>query len=227
MTWNIHLGKGRDGHLDLERVARVICAESPDVVALQELDTNQERTGGVDQPAELARLLGMHACFSPAVHRPGGGRYGQALLSRAKPRAQTIVPLPGPPDREPRTLIELEIELATTRVRFQAVHLGLGLRERLGQTTAILARHQNSVPCVLMGDLNASPWMPTIRRLGKRFRDATPHAGATWPSVFPWRRLDYILLGGRVRCASGHVISGGEASFASDHLGVSAELVFD
>jgi endonuclease/exonuclease/phosphatase family metal-dependent hydrolase len=38
MTYNVHRCVGTDRALDVERVAEVIAAENPDVVALQELD---------------------------------------------------------------------------------------------------------------------------------------------------------------------------------------------
>ena len=38
VAYNIHHGEGMDGKLDLERIARVIAAEKPDLVALQEVD---------------------------------------------------------------------------------------------------------------------------------------------------------------------------------------------
>ncbi|MEX2025646.1 MAG: endonuclease/exonuclease/phosphatase family protein, partial [Pirellulaceae bacterium] len=58
LTYNIHHGEGIDGKLDLPRIARVIESVDPDLVALQEVDRRVERTGSVDQPAELARLTG-------------------------------------------------------------------------------------------------------------------------------------------------------------------------
>src|SRR5687768_15481548 len=67
LTYNIHHGEGVDGRLDLERIARVITAEEPDLVALQEVDVKTRRTGGVDQAAELARLTGMHFAFGKAI----------------------------------------------------------------------------------------------------------------------------------------------------------------
>ena len=225
MTWNVRRGKGRDGRVDLDRVARVVRAADPDVLALQELDVGRARTGGVNQPEALARLLGMHVCFSPTVHSEGDGSYGHALFTRAEPQAQTIVSLPRVPTRELRTLIEMSVDVGGTHVAFQSIHLGLLWPERFIQASAILKEHRRGEACVLMGDFNASAWMPTLRRLGKRFRDAAPGGGATWPSALPLRRLDYVLMDGGVRSNGSRVLVGGEASQASDHLGLVAEVV--
>src|SRR5690606_29450074 len=66
MTYNIHHASGNDDctdeetpegeipepdcALDLERIAQVIESQSPDIVALQEVDRFWARSGGVDQP---------------------------------------------------------------------------------------------------------------------------------------------------------------------------------
>lgn len=81
LTYNIHHGEGLDGKVDLGRIAQVIQQAAPDVVALQEVDLGTERTGRVDQAAELGRLTGLHAVFGKAFDY-SGGRYGAALLSR-------------------------------------------------------------------------------------------------------------------------------------------------
>ena len=49
MTYNVHRCVGVDRKLDIDRVADVIAACRPDVVALQELDVGRARTRGVDQ----------------------------------------------------------------------------------------------------------------------------------------------------------------------------------
>ena len=48
MTFNIHHGEGVDGKVDLDRIANVILEANADAVALQEVDRNARRTGGVD-----------------------------------------------------------------------------------------------------------------------------------------------------------------------------------
>src|SRR5882672_6615404 len=81
MTYNIHVGVGMDKKQDLARIAEVINHERPDLVGLQEVDRGVERTGHVDEVAELARLTGMDYAFAPNL-RFQGGWYGVAVLSR-------------------------------------------------------------------------------------------------------------------------------------------------
>jgi hypothetical protein len=81
MSYNVHVGIGMDKKIDLGRVAEVIRRERPDLVGLQEVDRGVERTGRVDQVAELARLTGMRYAFAPNLSYQGGW-YGVAILSR-------------------------------------------------------------------------------------------------------------------------------------------------
>src|SRR5690242_4824695 len=81
LTYNIHNGVGRDRRYELERIARVLEAEAPDLVALQEVDKLLPRTNGDDQARALAEALGMHYlhCETCCLN---GGAFGIAVLSR-------------------------------------------------------------------------------------------------------------------------------------------------
>ena len=57
MTYNIHHGAGADKKIDLNRIAAVIQGESPDIVALQEVDCRTRRSGGVDSSVAAALML--------------------------------------------------------------------------------------------------------------------------------------------------------------------------
>src|SRR3989440_7000576 len=81
MTYNIQHGAGTDQKLNLPRIAEVINREHPDLVGLQEVDRFVERTGRVDEIAELARETRMEYAFAYNLHYQGG-QYGVALLSR-------------------------------------------------------------------------------------------------------------------------------------------------
>ena len=108
LTYNLHHGEGTDGRLDLERIAGVIRGAEPDVVALQEVDRRAERTGSVDQPAELARLTGLRVAFGANISLQGGD-YGNAVLSRFPIVRQVNHRLPGPANIEQRGVLEVEL----------------------------------------------------------------------------------------------------------------------
>jgi endonuclease/exonuclease/phosphatase family metal-dependent hydrolase len=58
VTYNIQFGMGRDGNFDLDRIVRVIA--DADIIALQEVDVNWDRSGNVDQCAKIAEALPEH-----------------------------------------------------------------------------------------------------------------------------------------------------------------------
>jgi hypothetical protein len=80
VSYNIQHGAGMDRKLDLERTADVLRRLEPDLVALQEVDENCRRSKGVDQAAELGRLLGMEHRFGEFMDYDGG-RSGLAVFS--------------------------------------------------------------------------------------------------------------------------------------------------
>ncbi len=55
VTYNIQFGLGKDGRNDLQRIAGAV--EGADIIALQEVERNWERSGNVDQPGVLASYL--------------------------------------------------------------------------------------------------------------------------------------------------------------------------
>ena len=80
MTYNIDGCVGADRRCEPERVAEVIRRFAPDVVALQEVDVGQGRSGGLDQARHIADLTNLSAHFTSA-RETGGGRYGNAILT--------------------------------------------------------------------------------------------------------------------------------------------------
>ena len=66
VSYNIQYGTGRDGVVDLARIARAV--EGADVIALQEVERFSQRTSLQDQPALLAALLpGYHWVYGPGM----------------------------------------------------------------------------------------------------------------------------------------------------------------
>jgi endonuclease/exonuclease/phosphatase family metal-dependent hydrolase len=67
-TYNLLHGLSlHSGRVDLPAVAELIARLGADLVAVQEVDRCQERSGGTDQVAVLAERLGMEAVFAPAL----------------------------------------------------------------------------------------------------------------------------------------------------------------
>ncbi|HHW09962.1 MAG TPA: hypothetical protein GXX29_08335 [Firmicutes bacterium] len=234
MTYNIRHGRGLDDEVNLDRVAWVIKAYKPDIVLLNEVDFNNRRSGQVDQTSYLAGLLGLpYSFFGPAIRRPyvadwslQSSAYGNALLSRFPIIAARAELLPPWPRMERRSLIVADIHInENTTLRFFGTHLGLhaGERYRHVQHIAELAA-ESSLPKLLAGDFNALPDSREIAYLKEMWTDPAPHVHeATYPSLIPTYRIDYIFTSGDLAAniITYQVVPG---AYASDHLPVILEI---
>lgn len=176
LTYNIHHAEGTDGKLDLDRIAAIITAQKPDLVAVQEVDKNTKRTGGVDQAAELGKRTGLHVAFGKAIDLQGG-EYGQAVLSRFPIRSVTTHPLPGKPGQETRIVVEVVVESpGRSAVTLLATHF----QHDDADTRTLQAAKVNELfgklerPMILAGDLNATPDSDSMKALAKLWVYATP-----------------------------------------------------
>lgn len=115
-TFNIlHGTVPATGEVDLALLARQVASLDPDVIALQEVDRHQPRSGSEDQAARLAAATGaVDHLFAPAMvglpgqwapatgaERPDAPTYGVALLSRIPVTDWRVVRLPPAPVRVP------------------------------------------------------------------------------------------------------------------------------
>jgi endonuclease/exonuclease/phosphatase family metal-dependent hydrolase len=242
-TWNIFGGRTWDGaRVDLDLTLATLRRLDADVIALQEVDRDLPRSGGVDQARVLAEALGMTFRFAPAllgtpgspgawrpvdpgVDDPGGPAYGIALLSRLPLGEVELVRLPRRRGEEPRVAQVAEVALGGGQVTVTGTHLSFVPPSGVAQLRALLRRlGGRGGRRLLLGDLNlgwplvrvvAWPgWRPLVR--GGTFRNRPP--GSRRPRV----QLDHVLAAGRGAPAArrARIVSGP----ASDHLAVRVEL---
>ncbi len=216
VTYNIHHGVGVDRKFDLQRIANVLLAEKPDIIALQEVDQNTRRTSGVDQPAELARLTDMHVVFGRNIDFDGGG-YGTAVLTRLPVRSSESVKLKSyyPPTKEnPEQRGVQVIKLGAKDgpgLVFMCTHLDFRSPddERMNSALTIneLVRKRPHEPTIIAGDFNAMPESRVIQEFAKEWKIVGGEAGSakpqaagnnkksvfTFPSEKPDRWIDYVM----------------------------------
>ena len=84
MTYNIKNANGMDDICSFQRVANVINNASPDVVAIQEVDSMTRRSGQKYVLGEIAERTQMHPCFEHARDFEGG-KFGMGLLTKIVP----------------------------------------------------------------------------------------------------------------------------------------------
>lgn len=190
MSYNVHNAVGMDGIRDVRRIADVIIASGADVVAVQEVDSVTNRSGGRYILGDIAAATGMNPVFSAAIDFDGG-RYGIGLLSRERPLSVRRVPLPG--TEEERTLLLAEFDNYVMGV----THLSLTDADRLASVD-ILAREAAAFdkPLILAGDFNASPGSPAIEALKQTFKPLNDTAVPTFPADRPTETIDYIIYHG-------------------------------
>lgn len=230
-----------DCSLDLARIAAVIASFGADVVGLQEVDRFWSRSGTVDQPLELAELLGWHHCYGanldhqPDRHSPVPHQYGTAILSRFPILECTNIPLPkaNPPAGEQRGLLEALINVRGVPLRFYNTHLHTVLADRLVQTQAIAeVLDQRSGPTVMVGDFNARPTEMSLHVIYERLLDIWPLTrpdddGYTFPAHptrLPNRRIDYVFVSADVTPINAYVVVNKRTAMASDHYPVVADI---
>ena len=227
LTYNIHHGEGRDGRLDLIRIAEVIRSSGADLVALQEVDRLAQRTQGRDLPKELAALTSMEVIFGPNIPLQGG-EYGNAILSRFPVARWTNLRYRPVRPGEQRGLLQSVVTIDGSELAFLCTHLDHRPDdvERLASVAEIetVAAQYASLPLVLCGDFNDQPGSRTDVRLSQSFRDAWRIAGTgnggTYPSEAPTRRIDYVWLKGAVQAVSAEVLT----SDGSDHAALKVRL---
>lgn len=196
MSYNVRHCCGADKKVDIDRTVAAILRERPDFAGIQELDCRSpRRSGGVDQPAELGRLTGMHATFAAGIKYPNNGGYGVAVLSKEKPLSVVRLPLPG---REPRVLLLCEFK----ELWFGTTHLALQSKNQLKSADIIrkaIERLSSKKPVFLTGDWNASPESDTLGEFKKFMTVLSKEKSRTFHGFKPYKPkseycIDYIAV---------------------------------
>ena len=239
MTYNVHSCVGVDKRLDVDRIAAVIAAARPDIVALQELDVGRARTGGVDQAHAIAARLDMTVHFNASL-KVAEERYGDAILTHLPMRLVKSGPLPTLPrvrGLESRGALWVEIEAGGLRLQVLNTHLGLVPLEQQAQARALLGPEWTGNPAfqgpaVLIGDFNATPRYAVYRSLTRdltdaqrdlRLRGVLKRTLRTFPSRMPMLRIDHAFVSPAIRVTAVEAPADLVTRIASDHL----PLVFD
>jgi endonuclease/exonuclease/phosphatase family metal-dependent hydrolase len=248
-TFNILHGRSPDdGRVDLDRFAAAVGELDADVLALQEVDRDQPRSGGADLTAVAAQAMGAPehrfvaalagtpgATWSAATgeEQPGSAAYGVALLSRYPVRSWRRLPLPAlrtpVPLRVPSRKLPIVVR-DEPRVAVAAV-----VATPHGDVT-VAATHLSFVP-----GWNAVQLRGLLRGLGagadpfvlmgdlnmgpaqaQRLTGMRPlAAGPTFPADAPARQLDHILARGDLPPAGAATV---HCLPLSDHRALSVDL---
>lgn len=239
MTYNIHSCIGMDGKLFPDRIARIISRQSPDIVALQEVDRYMARTARQDQVSLIGEQLSMGSVYFPLL-KSDEGEYGLALLSRFPIKVMSCSYLPKLTAfnvGEKRGIMWIRLETLHGPLHVLNTHLSLIRKERIAQMQHIVDHiiHKNlsaSEPLIFCGDLNCSVKSPAYNILSTRMMDAQKmhshfHPEPTFFSTYPLLTLDHIFYSHHLAPVGVAVINDWECRLASDHLPVSGVFLHD
>lgn len=238
MTYNVHGCSGMDGRVSPRRIARVIAAQAPDLVALQEIDLGRRRSRAEDQAALIGHQLGMHVVFCPTITR-GQEHYGHALLSRWPIEIVKRKLLPHDPRgwwKEPRAALWARVWVNDQPVHIVTTHLGLGRRERLLQMQMLLSHEWlgglgPEARVLLCGDFNLTPGSAPYGLVATRLQDAQAARDghrplSTFSSNRPFVRLDHVFTSPQFNVREVRVPRSELTRVASDHLPLVVDLEF-
>lgn len=214
VTYNIQQGYGADGQRRLEDQLALLREADPDVIGLQESDTNRVAGGNADLVRAFADALDMHTYYGPTTV---AGTFGIALLSKY-------------PIQEPRTFymysegeqtatIEAQITVGAVTYNVFVTHLGNG--GPVVQQAAILDIVAGRENVILIGDFNfrpdTEPYALTTARLKDAWLQRWP-GGTDDRGVQPPKRIDHIFISPELAVEDVRYIE----SPASDHPAVRA-----
>lgn len=229
MSYNIHHGRGTDGKVDIERIAQVIKEAKPDIVGVQELDRGVQRSGGIDEIGEIARITGMTYYFDKNIEFQGGA-YGNAVLTRFPILQQTNSYYKSVHPGERRAVQQVVVDVNGRKLVFLNTHMDYRPEdeERWMNMSELeqVVKTYHGLPMILTGDLNDDPDSRTHKRFKEMFVDAWEAAGEgdgfTYVGSDRSKRLDYVLVSksDALKVETVRVIQ----TDASDHRPVVAEI---
>lgn len=197
ISYNIHKGiGGRDRQYDLSRIIRVIEHENPDLICLQEVTRQAQRTRRDDQPNLLCESFAFqHFTYQMNVHYRRGG-YGNLFLSRWPIIRRHHLSLRRG-WRKSRGAQLVVIDTPEGHVHIANWHLGLASSERTWQARLLLKhplfRESEHLPTLVVGDSN--DWrnqldVNSFAEFGFVHVTAPPSRFRTFPAFLPALSLD-------------------------------------
>jgi len=236
MTYNVHRLIGNDRHTSALRIAQVIDAHQPDIVALQELPgarfRPEEGGASLDLAHELAQLEAERRLVFMERER-----CGNVVLSRFPMRLVRAGGLHSVSSRRsiyPRGVLWVEIEIGGHMLQVINTHLGLTPPERSSQVKVLcgpewIQHPECRPPIILCGDFNALPSSAIHKRLKDSLNDEQAslsfgHTEWTFPSHYPLVRFDHLFVSPDLNVESVQIPQTKLTRVASDHLPLVVKL---
>ncbi len=233
-TYNIHKGRGLDGRVRIERIARVISEINADIVAVQEVVSHEGLSIDDHQASYLADRFGYSYAIGE-TRKHHGGAYGNVTLSRWEFEHTRHVDL-SVPGREERGVLRTDVRIGPHLLHIFNVHLGTAHHERRTQAVRLIDEDllraiDISGPRIVLGDFNEWTHGMVTRTLSAEFHltNLRNHVRRTraYPAILPLLNLDHIYLDHQLRIANAFFHRTRLSLVASDHLPLVADVVLE
>lgn len=216
MSYNIRHGLGLDYKYSIHKVESIVAENSPDILAVNELDVLNPRSILDNQPKIIADTIGYNMIYSPTINM--GFKYGNALFTKYTILDWVNHTLPsGDKLTEPRNMIQATLDINNTKTDVFATHLAVNESARIKQIKYIYNILVNSnTPTILMGDFNAKLYYPEMIGI-------TNTLNPCFNEEEYYKLIDHIFVSDEFTITSTKVIE----SDASDHNPVFSTVAID
>jgi endonuclease/exonuclease/phosphatase family metal-dependent hydrolase len=220
MTYNIQSGFSATHQFDLDATAKVIEAQHPDIVVLQEVSRGWLVTSGIDEVVWLSQRLKMNYAFGS---NSDDGLWGNIILSRAPIESTRTIQYSVTQNLK-RSVIEVQLPTQSGDLWVLGTHLDdprdAG-QVRLQQTSELISTWDRRTPALVLGDMNSDPTDPVITQfLSAGLVDYGAPFSASEYTSHDQRRIDYIFGTDNIALRSTNVPD----VWTSDHRPVVAHL---
>jgi endonuclease/exonuclease/phosphatase family metal-dependent hydrolase len=231
VSWNVHRGRGQDGRVDPVRTGEVLCREvcagMPDILCLQEADTETPPHRGLLDLARIEAATGLASVHDGPAARWGAESHGflGVVLFLGPHLGLDDLVLLDLPGHCHRGAVVADISGAGGPVRVVGTHLSLGQPARIAQMRTIGQHLFRRAPrqTILMGDLNEwRPWGGLALSRAVVGLDLRGPARATFPATRALLPLDRILTTAPGAVTEARAIDGPGIRAASDHRPLAA-----
>ncbi len=231
MTFNIqHCLEYKKNRINVPLFYKTIGNLNIDICGLNEVRGKGRLFGYTDQTNAIGDGLGYNRYFAEAIKVKGTSPYGNALVTKYEIVSCETVKIPDPEDKnddgwfESRCVLKTVLKCDGKDVCVLVCHMGLEPSERANAVVTICKIIDvTDLPVILMGDFNTTPedgiFKPIYDRLSDTDDIALNKGMATYPSIKPEKKIDYIFYRG-LTCKNVETY----CEVVSDHFPIVAEF---
>jgi endonuclease/exonuclease/phosphatase family metal-dependent hydrolase len=194
MTMNVQQFNDDPGEKSVDRQIALIQRASPDILTLQETDSNRISLNNNDYVRYVAEKLGYYVYYGPT---PGTGTYGTTILSKyplENPRSVFMYS-----DKDETGVAEAEVTIGGRSFTIYDVHPDSSDPAMVAFAKTILARSKDRPNVLVMGDFNLRDYEEAYKVINSVYTNV-------WTSVYPTKiskdgvdmsgenRIDHIFI---------------------------------